>query len=262
MHDPDTLAFQIKLPLPWKVAGFLKNDPSRWKTVTLANIWHHDPARRGNDDSCGWFMRAGHGDPKVLKAISKAFEFDWDRVYKSDSGKTYYTGFFMPQDAGAGMPNMGVTAIVLNLFLLAASEHFKCDGRSQWKKSRSYLKKHLVDIMLFAENPTDSLRDSIVRKWGIEEKREDRIAHMASVIYGWILRTERPWYKHPRWHIHHWQFQIPLWQYLRRGLFDRCSICHKGFKFGESCCGSWHGTSIWHDRCSHDHPETKGATNV
>lgn len=40
----------------------------------------------------------------------------------------------------------------------------------------------------------------------------------------------RPWYKHPRWHIHHWRFQVHPYERLIRRLFHRCENCGQSFK--------------------------------
>lgn len=232
-------------------------------STEIFTLWHVDPCKKGfggSDDSCGWFMRAMHGDKKVLEAIIKAYDFDWDRVFKTsredhdaEDGKfvekVYPSGYFFPHDDG-GMPTMGVTATVLNLFLIAANEHFKVDGRTNWKKSRRWMQKNLFDIMLFAENPHDSLRDSIIQKWGNETKRDERIRNVAATIYGWILRETRPWYRHPRFHVHHWKIQIRLLQMLKRAFIERCAFCGKGFKWNESVYSGWSGTQIWHEGCN------------
>lgn len=251
MHDPSTLAFEVKIILPWKTDGLLKSEGRIWARYTLANIWHVDPCKKGNDDSCGWFNRASHGDSEVLDKIVKRIEWDWDRVFKSDSGKTYFCGYFYPEDAGAGMPNMGVSAIVINFMFLAALEHF-----GSREKATKFCQSNLFEIMLFAENPCDSLRNSIVQKFGNDTKREDRIQQMASCCYGWILRNSQPWYRHARWHVHHWRIQVPLWQRIKRRLFDRCCRCGKGFKSRECVIGNWDGDKIWHEHCE-QHPEQK-----
>lgn len=258
MHDPNTVAFEIKYPWRGKPSKFF---PKGYRSAFIT-IWHKDPERRGSDDSCGWFKRAHHGDPKVLEKIIKRIDWDWDRTYKSDgTGKVYFTGYFYPEDDGAGMPNMGVTAIALNLFFIAIGEYYQSDGRTNWNKARSWMQKHLFDIMLFAENPTDSLRDSIVRKWGTDTKREDRIRDMASCIYGWILRCERPWWQHPRWHIHHWRIQCHPLLAFKRWAFSKCTTCGKGFRWNESVwTANWNSTGpLWfrseqgihHDGCGH-----------
>lgn len=257
MHDPMTLAWSIKSPIKRKSKLF----PKGYRN-SLIDIWHVDPEKDGTDDSCGWFMRSRHGDAKTFERIVKAFELDWDRVFESDSGKTYNCGYFLPEASGAGMPNMGVSAIVLNLFFIAAIEHFKVDGTSNWKKARKWMQRNLFDILIFAENPSDSLRDSIIRKWGNDTKREDRIRQIASCIYAWILRETRPWYRHPRWHVHHWRLQIHFTQNLKRWLFSRCAGCGKGFKWGYSVCtNQWDNPGpqwfksergVYHDGCIQD----------
>lgn len=246
-----TLAFEIKSPFKRKSKWW----PNGYRN-TLVLIWHVDPETDNTDDSCGWFMRSRHGDKATLERIVKAFEFDWDRVFKSDSGKVYYTGYFYPENEGAGMPNMGVTAIVLNLFFIAANEVFKVNGLTNWKKTRRWMQSHLFDIMFFAENPTDSLRHDVVRFWGTETKRDERIRNMASCIYGWILRETRPWYKHPRYHVHHWKIQWVFGQKLWRFLFRRCAACGKRFHFNESPVTNWEGETFWHQRC-YNHPAAK-----
>jgi hypothetical protein len=250
MHDPLTVAFEIKYP--WKKyaktkGGLLSSDYRE----SLITIWHKDPCKDGSDDSCGWFKRAKHGDTEVLEKIVKRFEFDWDSTFQSENA-LYSRGLFHP----SGDPHLSVSGIVLNLFFTAVSVHFEVDGRSNWKKSRRWMKRNLFDILIFAENPTDSLFDGITRKFEIgckeehtPERRKERIKRMAACIYGWILRQERPWYRHPRWHVWHWRLQIHPWQQLKRGLFDRCCKCHKRFKFGESPISDWNGTRIWHQRC-------------
>ena len=265
MHDPSTLAFSIKIPLPWRKptfrAGFKSGKfkgETEWTSYHLADIWHEDPQNGpGGDDSCGWFMRSHHGNKEVLERIIKRFSDDWDRVFKSEeTGKIYHLGYFIPN----GEPNMSTPGIVLNLFFLAAGEHFNVDGGSNWKKARCWMQDNLFDILLFAENPTDSMRDSIIGIWG-SDKRDDRIRGAASCIYGWILRETRPWYKHPRWHFWHWKIQCHPLGNFKRWAFSRCCKCGKGFKWGYApVTNSWNSegprwfrgeTDVYHSDCNH-----------
>lgn len=212
-------------------------------------LWHVDPEKDGTDDSCGWFMRARHGDKKMLASIERRFEFDWDRVFKSDSGNVYHNGLFCPD----GDPNLSVHGIVLNLFFIAAIEVF-----GSYDKAVPFMRKHLFDILFFAENTSDSISDGITRKFEIackekhdERTRKDRIHGMAACIYAWILRKQRPWWKHPRWHIRHWKIQVIFLQKLHRWLFARCCKCGKRFsKWGDTnVIGNWGGDRIWHGAC-------------
>jgi hypothetical protein len=49
----------------------------------------------------------------------------------------------------------------------------------------------------------------------------------------------RPWYKHPRWHIHHWRVQWHFGQTLHRWLLSRCAKCGRRFPWGYSPIGPW-----------------------
>jgi hypothetical protein len=259
MHDPLTVAFNVKIPLPWKTTTFWKDKRKEWASYQIATIWHKDPEKDHTDDSCGWFKRARHGDKAVLEKIVKRFEEDWDRVFeyreedsmaepKGPIKSTYFRGYFCPN----GEPHLSTQGIVLNLFFTAIGEHFQSTGRTNWKKARRWMQRNLFDILIFGENCTDSLFDQIVRTFGDDTKREDRIRNMAAVIYGWILRREQRWWQHPRWHIHHWRIQVPFLQLLNRWLFVRCAKCKGRFKWKESVYGSWSGRDIWHERCQSD----------
>jgi len=63
MYDPMTVAFEIKMPWPRKTTGMngYKYYPP------LVTIWHVDPERRGDDDSCDWW-----GSHRKLNAKEKA----------------------------------------------------------------------------------------------------------------------------------------------------------------------------------------------
>ena len=63
MHDPSTVAFEIKYPFPEEVnkkTGYVYRRP-------IITIWHEDPCTDGTDDSCGRFLRSRHLNQEVLK---------------------------------------------------------------------------------------------------------------------------------------------------------------------------------------------------
>lgn len=246
MHDPMTLAFKLESPIKRKSRIWPEGYRKTW-----VNIWHVDPEKDGTDDSCGWFMRARHGDQAVLEKIVQRFEQDWDRVFKSDSGHSYSCGYFLPVGQG-GINLFSVSGIAVNLFFLAALEVF---GARQ--KAARYVQKNLFEILWFAENPTDSLSDEFTRKFarGCGEKytqreRDERIRNTAGCIYGWILRDTRPWWKHPRWHVHHWKIQWIFGQKVWRWLFVRCCKCGQRFGFNQSPFTYSDGTKFQHQNCA------------
>lgn len=245
MHDPLTVAFEVKSPIRRRTGFGAYRAP-------LITVWHKDPCRDGTDDSCGWFARARHGDKAVLEKIVERFESDWDRIFKGDSGRTYYCGWFKPN----GDPHFSPVGITVGLFRIAAALVFGNGKQFNWSKADRFVRNHLADIIWFAENPTDSLHDAITRKFEIgcgeeytDARRKERIKSMASCIYGWILRAERPWYRHPRWHFWHWRFQVHPWQTFRRWAFERCVVCRKGYRWGYCPTSNWGGTATWHHEC-------------
>ena len=218
-----TVAFDIKYPWKFKDREYRDN---------LITIWHVDPEKDGTDDSCGWFIRSRHLDQKILDKIVNSFEFEWDRTFclsKFDDGyeyekgetpdKTIYScGWFHPN----GDPHLSVIGITISMFWRAA---YDCLGV---KKAKQYMKNYLWEIIHFAENNVDSLHNGITRKFEkgckeeyTKEKRDEKIRSMAQIIYSYIMRDVRPWYKHPKWHIHHWKIQIHPLNKVKRLLFDR-----------------------------------------
>jgi hypothetical protein len=182
MHDPMTVAFEIRYP--WLSEPPSKIWPKGYRR-SFITIWHKDPERRGSDDSCGWFKRARHGEPETLRKLIAEFDHAWDAKH---------SGWFDAE----GKPLYSPIAITLGMFRTAAWIHF--DGRRQIDR---FMNKHLYSILSFAENPVDSMHSSIVCKYG-PVPRDRRVEEAASVVYGCLLRWDRPWWQHPRWHILHW----------------------------------------------------------
>lgn len=248
MHSPETVAFTIYLGGKRK-----KNGQYRDPFIT---IWHNDPEKDGTDDSCGWFMRSRHIDKTIIDKVEKEFEFDWDRTYKNKEGHVYFTGLFTPD----GFPNLSVQAIVLNLYVKATKVILNPDGKKDWgkvwKKTWKLINQRYAQIMFFAESLDDSLHSTITRKFAIgtdtpytSEYRKNMIRELADIITMEIIRSQRKWYQHPKWHIHHWSIQFHPLQRLKRRYWDKCSVCGKrGFK--GAAYSDWHGTKIWHEQCN------------
>lgn len=249
MHDPQTVAFEIKNPFV-RPSGKFSYQPS------IITIWHCDPESDGTDDSCGWFIRLRHADKEVFEKIVKEFESEWDRTFESEK-HSYCCGWFNPE----GDNILSVQAIVFNMYLYASKIVFNPEDKispgKAWDKAWKFMDKYRSQITYFAENNRDSMRDVIVRKFArgtnteyTPKARMDMIRDCADIIYTDILRKQRRWYQHPRWHIHHWKIQFHPWQNLKRRYWDKCCICGKrGFK--GSAISDWGGTKIWHDHCDH-----------
>ena len=54
------------------------------------------------------------------------------------------------------------------------------------------------------------------------------------VWFHWRAKLGRPWWRHPKWHLHHWSIQVHPWQAFRRWLFTRCAECGQRMPWGYS----------------------------
>lgn len=82
MHDPCTVAFEIRYP--WKKYGNLgRNEFERKYRESFITIWHVDPERDGSDDSCDWFGRKLTAKEKELAARLIDNEYDNLRTFFS-----------------------------------------------------------------------------------------------------------------------------------------------------------------------------------
>lgn len=242
MHDPMTVAHEIKWPISFRrnsISGEKYYDP-------LITIWHVDPEKDGTDDSCGWFIRSRHLPKELIDKVTKDFAFEFKHNYWFNE---------------AGYPKFSSMGITLCMYSRAAWTifiwlHGGSTGNRAHRQYKRFMHKYIFDFLHFAENPTDSLYNAINMTYGVE-KKEERISHFVSIVVADIMRKLRPWYKHPRWHIHHWKIQFHPWHKFRRRYFDKCCICGKrGFK--SAPMSDWDGTKRWHQEC--DRNTAKPAT--
>lgn len=248
MHSPKAVAFNLRQPWPRfhskeereRVRKELQEGklPFRYYP-SIITIWHNDPEKDGTDDSCGWFLRPRHLNKVILERIVKRYQVEWDGTYKS-SGKTWNRGWFSPD----GDPVFSTTGILANMvfFVIWEQEYVRNggDGGKCWGVASKFVNSHYGDIAIFAENTTDSMNDSIRQVFGSDGSREERIRSIAGIVYAWVARLQRPWYRHPKWHIHHWSIQIHPLDKLKAWLFNHCCVCGKGFGWNESSVtNSW-----------------------
>ncbi len=247
MHDQMTVAHEIRYPWwkyrPWpqeacdRAVAFGTNAKETWDLMTemqrrgcdphwpgglrdsFLTIWHRDPERNGSDDSCGWsYPHLSQKHRKRLKAF--AWSEARDPYFIAQSGKTWagsnseaeamYRGLILQVCRVAGVPMTFGEAAKM------ASLHIQCPDCCP-----------RADILCFQPGyHTNSKSDD-------REERERHFYGMCCGILKGILASRRPWYRHPRWHIHHWQFQFHPLQRIRRALFDRCEVCHERFSGNE-----------------------------
>lgn len=246
MHDPSTLAFQIKRPWPQG------SKIGRWRYwPSLVDIWHIDPEHDGSDDSCGWSY------VKVPKAIVRELEFD--------AGCEARSPWLLRDAAKQPLSVVDAERKLTHAILLVAR---RCKIRC------SHARAERLAVSLI-HNPVDNLRSSLcfLPGWhsNFDEDRESDRKDSALSLYvslARILLTDaRPWWKHPRWHFWHWKINVQPVQAFKRWAWSRCCKCGGRFTWGYApVTNSWHGTGprwfasepgVYHADC--DRPSSDGA---
>lgn len=223
MHDPMTVAFEIKYP--WKAysrAERKKNPLSARYRKSFLTVWHKDPEKDGSDNSCDWFGGKRLSKDLREKIFNEAdFEYETEQLFFDREGR--------PQTSCLEMV-LGIARILLWRI---------------WKKNLT--PKMMIHLLRLDLNDT--------HRRGVTSKEDVR--DLFRWVAGDILRFRRPWWRHPRWHVWHWRLQIHPLQKLRYWLFKRCYICAKRFGWNEPRVGDSYGH--FHSACKHDKPaDTKG----
>ena len=227
MHSPETVAFEIRNPFVKDKSGY---------SPSIVTIWHNDPEKDGTDDSCGWFIRARHVDQKMLDKVKSEFRFQFKHNYWFD------------EEGKSKLSTIGTTVQMYSQASWVMFMYMNND-KPDSKKHKKFMRKYLYDILQFAENPVDSIGDDITMRWGKSERTpEERADSFAVTVCTDIMRKLRPWYKHPKWHIHHWSIQFHPWQQLKRRYWDKCSVCKKR-GFTGPAYADWGGGNLRHEQC-------------
>jgi hypothetical protein len=201
MHDPRSVAFEIKRPWPTKGSGLggYRHFP------TLVTIWHVDPERDGTDDSCGWFS------PKLtkdeLKKLEDVANFEMKYLFSKTDDKDEWT------------PKVD-----------SVSGCFHSFKRVAWVWKKRIEPRHMPEVISLCTDVFDSFRDTFTRPQTAYD-----IRRMFFFMGRAFKRMERYWWQRPRFHFWHWEIQVHAIQNLKRWLFSRCAQCGGRFKWGESC---------------------------
>lgn len=242
MHDPSTLAFDIKYP--WKSRGDYRE--------SFISIWHNDPEKPGtgnrSDDSCGWFDRTPGPFADAVKWLlrDQGFMHDVKNVIaRRDLVRApFYEGI---SERPLHYHRMSAADTLAVVWMIASALEMRrwWNGqngnggahRSFWAR-RLTRQRSIVEVAAdLALNPMDNLSSA-----------EDPEA-LVRLIAAALNRRFRPWWRHPRWHVWHWSFQVHPLQKLNRFLFERCATCGKGFAYGYSPVSTWEGDKRFHHEC-------------
>jgi hypothetical protein len=232
MHDPKTVAFKIRRP--WPQVKRAPNGKRHYYWPSWFTIWHVDPETDGSDDSCGWFQ------PPLTDADRKLVTemVDWEQRWPH-----YF----------AHVPSPGnVTALVFSAFQAFA-----------WRlERRSLAPRDLLTVLQLAATEGDNVCSLFRVDADNPLRRQDDMRRCLSLLLRNYRRMRRPWYRHPKWHLRHWEIQWHFGQTLRRYLLTRCARCGKRFRWGYSPVSHqwerphepwWCGESgLFHHECSRE----------
>lgn len=235
-YHPETLAFSFP-PYPRGGVALGRNEKKPWsigrafyalKPWIGFDVWHIDPEKPGTgnrrDDSCGWFDRtAGEYQRAVNDFLTDkgAMQDVASALGRKEWHKSAYLDEYPESQRGFDMLPLGDSAALVLMVALHLERRRWWDKRYPsplWKKP-FYRERNVIPLALnLALNTVDNLRSV--------ETPEGMVKSIAAALN----RHYRPWWKHPRWHVHHWDVKIDLWRNLRR-MFQRCAGCRKRLGF-------------------------------
>lgn len=273
MHDPCTVAFQLRYPWytykPWprdrrrmldrdwphadvwrqmapaERAGRSLAWPEGYRSEWLV-IWHRDPERNGSDDSCGWSY------PNLTPAQMRKLK----NVAGGEARNPYFIRY-EGKDVPPGTPRAEIESLYRGLVLQVADAlSIPCTFEQAARLTARTI--HQSDISDYAGRTfcyqhgwNDNFPNTEVGSAESKRQRQEAFVGRMAIIASNLLRERRPWWKHPKWHVIHWkrktilgvsvpvpirgwEFSLRPWQTLRRWLFDRCEVCGKRFPWGSS----------------------------
>ena len=193
------------------------------------DIWHIDPERptegQRTDDSCAWFDgRPGEYADAVRYVLGdESTMFEIRRALNTRDPVTHhgiYTFPRMPLSESLAVCLMVAGDLELRRWWNGHDGNGGAHG-SIWR--RMFTKERSVTSLAanLALNPLDNLSAC------------DQPEEIVRLLAGALNRHFRPWWKHPRWHVHHWKINFHLPRNLRR-MFQPCATCGKGLGFGVS----------------------------
>jgi hypothetical protein len=197
MHDPQTVAFDIKAP-------WFKRWPNGERYhPTILTIWHVDPEKGGSDDSCGRsYVRAS---PELRDKARKLGEQD----------QVFITG----EHGYAMQPS----ELVMEVWQTIGARIFNRHRRG----GVGLTHRELLYVLNLANNPGDNLRHSCSKAGSPEG-----MGSLFVTVLRCYMTFHRRWWQHPKWHVHHWRFQVQWVQQFKRWAFSRCATCGGRFSFG------------------------------
>lgn len=188
----------------------------RWLGV---DIWHVDPERptegQRTDDSCKWFDRTpGEYATALREFINDTSDMHDVRLTlnrRKHAPMAFYDGISKPNtdaDRAPGYPRLSQADTLAVVLMIARTME-----RSRWWRARRaapMMLRPLVRIRNVSDVATDLALSSVDNLSSVETPES-----LARLIAAALNRHFKPWWRHPRWHLHHWKINVALLQRLR-----------------------------------------------
>lgn len=200
MHDPLTLAFRV--PFPWFTRCRVTGERRWW---TFAEIWHKDPCRGGygDEDSCGWF------GPNLTKEQASALKFFAGQEARKPTLQLREGKESLDPTRDVVLAEIGFRQIA---GVVEPGRGLRGRPVQEWARDLATpMHGSRCDLFVYLESYHSNHPG--------ERGREQHAEHMYRVLARKALREMRPWWRHPRFHVHHWRLKFPIvsWWRWRRG---------------------------------------------
>lgn len=216
MHDPKTVAFDIPniftKPYAWSCKPGQKR---QWPA--LVTIWHVDPEKGGDDDSCGFsFVNLTEEDTDWATARAKEeWPFWFSERYERINMR--------------GASDLACLALVWGEARHRATRKPRNVELSAWDQAQ---------LFALMACPGDNFGHLVEDA----KQSEEGLARLLALTLRYYKTRRRPWWQKPRWHVHHWQIQVHPLQKFCRWMWSRCAGCGRRFRWGYApVSNSWHG---------------------
>lgn len=230
MHDPMTLAFTIPNPFTRRIVSWRK----RPYYDSLIEVWHVDPECHGNDDSCDWFGSHRLTDEQrewLRKKGEDEHQFFFRGVLKLDDGPDG-TLVDNPREErwDGGMVHAssfevlyGIASIIL-WGMPGYRYHERPLGSVRMRLALSAVTPLLLSLV---SHSSDNVHHLVAEARDCTDKGQKAMGSLFVCVGRNLLQRSRPWYQHPRWHVHHWSITVTPWRNLKHWLTRRCVDCGK-----------------------------------
>lgn len=182
MHDPWTVAFNVRLP--WG------------KRRQLATIWHVDPCKGGGDDSCG-FSYPRLTDKQIKRLESLAWHEGRYPYFMRERAKQWSGSRTEAESIYRALVLHVAHALGLKITFDQAAAHaarqiHDCDCSDP------------AGVLCFLPGWHSNFAEDV------PEHRQQRFHSICAGIARVLLLRRRCWYQHPRWHFWHWSIQFNI----------------------------------------------------